>query len=348
MADVARAVLALVFVVAAVAKLLDLPNWRRTMAAFGLSPSLAARTGSLLPVAELAVAVALVLPSTARWGGVAALVLLALFIAGISTSLARGRQPDCNCFGQLASAPISWRTLVRNAALAGLAGVVVVSGADSSLVGWTGGGSAAESIAILLALGMVGAGVAGLSLWRDNRSLRTAVHDLRRQIGMLPAGLPIGMRAPGFELKDVRGETVTLDALCARDRPVVLLFISPDCGPCTRLLPELARWNAALAERVTFAVLSNGGPDRDRVAEQLRAAGDFVALVQDGQEVADAYRVIATPTAIIVSPDGRVMTASAGGPHEIEALVRLAIRRSSEPDDRIGQDRLERHIVTTR
>jgi methylamine dehydrogenase accessory protein MauD len=328
-ADVARAVLATVFVVAAVAKLLDRQGARRTMAAFGASPRLAASAGTLLPFAELAVAVALVLRPSARWGGVAALALLLVFIAGISNSLARGRRPDCNCFGQLAAAPVGWRTLVRNAALAALAGLVAAQGADASLLGWTGDGG--SGIAILMALGLVAATVVGVLLWRDNRSLKDAVAGLKRQIGALPAGLPVGLRAPGFELPDVHGETVTLASLCARGRPVVLLFTSPGCGPCVRLVPELARWNTALAERVTFVVVSNGGADRESIVEELGGAADFTMLVQEEHEVADRYRVIATPTAVVVDPDGTIATASAGGPDEIEALVRLALRRSTAP-----------------
>src|SRR6266487_2263634 len=96
-ADIARALLAVVFTVAAVAKLLDLPSSRRMMAAFGLPPTPAARAGTALPFAELGTAVLLVIEPTARIGGILALALLVLFIAGISVNLAKGNKPDCNC-----------------------------------------------------------------------------------------------------------------------------------------------------------------------------------------------------------------------------------------------------------
>jgi len=341
-ADIARVSLAGVFTVAGVGKLLDLPGSRRTMAAFGLPPKLAARAGTVLPFVELAVAAALILEPTARWGGVAALGLLLVFVGGITNSLARGRTPDCNCFGQLSAKPIGYRTLLRNAALAALAVVVVGVGAGSSLLAWTGGGAVVDAIAIVAVLCLIGAAMAGWRLWRDKQGVEAALVSLRRQMGMLPPGLPVGMRAPGFELSDVRGGTVTLSGLCARGRPVVLLFMSPGCGPCDRLLPELARWSTALADRVTFAVISNGGPDREEIAEQLRAtAGDVITLVQEVQEVADTYRVVATPTALVVSATGRIASGSAGAPDEIETLVRLALRHSGGPDvprrDPVGQ-----------
>jgi uncharacterized membrane protein YphA (DoxX/SURF4 family) len=94
---VARVLLALVFVVAGLAKLADRAGSRQALRDFGVPAALAPPLGSLLPLAELAVAL---LPTrSAWWGALGALVLLLLFIAGIGANLARGRTPDCHCFG---------------------------------------------------------------------------------------------------------------------------------------------------------------------------------------------------------------------------------------------------------
>jgi thiol-disulfide isomerase/thioredoxin len=340
-ADLARALLAVVFTVAAVAKLLDLPASIRTMAGFGVPPRFAGITGKGLPIAELATAIALVIEPWAQWGGVAALALLTLFIAGISNSLAQGRTPDCNCFGQVASEPISSRTIWRNAVLAAIAVPVVANGAGSSLLAWTGNRSAVEDIALLLALVVIGAAVLVMQLRRERATLKGGVDQLRRRIGALPRDLPLGLPAPTFELPDVHGEIVTLEALCARGRPVVLLFVGPNCGSCVELFPDLARWNTALADEVTFAVVSNGGLKREQIAEHLQPLGDVTALVQKGQEIADSYRILATPTAIVIDPQGRVGSVPAGGAIEIEALIRVVLEGLSGPDaprgDLVGQ-----------
>jgi thiol-disulfide isomerase/thioredoxin len=340
-ADLARALLAVVFTVAAVAKLLDLPSSRLTMAAFGVPPSLAGKAGNALPFAELATAVLLIIEPTAQVGGVAALVLLIAFIAGISYSLAQGRTPDCNCFGQVASEPISSGTIIRNVVLAAIAVPVVANGSGSSLLAWTGSRTAAEYIAILSALAVIAAAVTVLQTRRKYQTLEAGVEGLRRRVGVLPRDLPVGTRAPSFELPDVEGKPVTLESLCARGRPVVLLFVGPNCGPCARLFPELARWNTALADDVTFAVISNGGLPGEQIAEHLRPVGDVIALVQEGQEIADSYRVLATPTGVVVNSSGMIASASAGGVDEIEALVRVVLERPSEPHgprgDLVGQ-----------
>src|SRR5215469_7458654 len=125
---IARVLLFVVFLVAGIAKLADLAGSRAALRDFGVPAQLSTSLGTLLPLCELAVAVALLLPATAWWGALGALVLLLLFVAGIGYNLARGRQPECHCFGQLHSAPVGWPTLIRNLVLAAVAALVVVFG----------------------------------------------------------------------------------------------------------------------------------------------------------------------------------------------------------------------------
>ena len=122
--------LALVFVVAGAAKLADRAGSRKAVADFGVPSSLASPLATLLPLAELAVAAALIPAASAWWGALGALALLLLFVAGISINLARGKKPECHCFGQLHSAPAGWRTLARNGALAAIAGFVLWEGRE--------------------------------------------------------------------------------------------------------------------------------------------------------------------------------------------------------------------------
>jgi uncharacterized membrane protein YphA (DoxX/SURF4 family) len=123
----ARVALAVVFVVAAAAKLADLRGTRTSVAALGIPAPAARLVGTALPVVELSVASALLIPDTARIGAVAAAVLLSVFSGAIAVNLARGRRPACNCFGQLRSQPIGVPTLIRNLALLGLALLATVT-----------------------------------------------------------------------------------------------------------------------------------------------------------------------------------------------------------------------------
>src|SRR2546425_7379637 len=100
-----RLVLAAVFLVAGLAKLADLAGSRQALRDFGVPAVLANPFGVLLPVAELAVAVALILTFSAWWAALGAPALLLLFVVGIGYNLAPGRTPDCHLFGPTHSAP---------------------------------------------------------------------------------------------------------------------------------------------------------------------------------------------------------------------------------------------------
>ena len=277
---IARLLLASVFVVAGVAKLADRAGSKQGLIDFGVPATLATPLGILLPLAELAVAAALIPTSTAWWGALGALALLLLFVIGISVNLARGRKPDCRCFGQLHSAPAGWSTLLRNGALAAVAAFILWQGREGvgpSAVGWLGALSTAQLLALiggLLVLALLAAGGWILiHLLRQNGRLLVRLEALEQRIAAgegaaladaepaengapQAAGLPVGTVAPTFKLRGLYGETLTLEALRARGKLVMLLFTDPNCGPCNALLPEIGRWQQEYADRLSISLIS--------------------------------------------------------------------------------------------
>jgi peroxiredoxin/uncharacterized membrane protein YphA (DoxX/SURF4 family) len=334
---IARLVLALVFVVAGAAKLADPKGSRQAIVDFGVPAGLATPLGILLPLAELAVAVALIPASTAWWGAVGALVLLTVFVVGIGNSLARGRKPDCHCFGQLHSAPAGGKTLARNAALATVAGFVVWQGyygAGPSAVGWLSSPSATRIVALVFGLVVLGLLVGGwwllFQVLRQNGRLLSRIEALegwRLASGDVPSangsgkGLPVGAQAPGFELPRLDGERLTLDSLLASGKPAMLVFTSSGCGPCTEMLPEIARWQEDQAETLTFSLISGGEPEENRAKSSEHGLRDV--LLEDGG-VSDEYEVHGTPSAVLVRPDGTIGSSIAEGGEAIGALVAYA------------------------
>ena len=143
-----RLVLAAVFAVAGVAKLFDRNGSRQALADFGVPAPAVPVAAWLLPLVELATAIALIPPSSARWGALAALVLLLGFVAGIANALRHGKDVDCGCFGKLYSAVAGRATMARNAALAVGAGIVLWQGPGPSIGDWVSARTAAELVAI--------------------------------------------------------------------------------------------------------------------------------------------------------------------------------------------------------
>lgn len=330
-----RLVLAAVFAAAGISKIVDRAGSVRAIKEFGIPDRFSRLLALALPVFELAVAVALVPDISAWWGAVSALSILVVFIAVIATNLARGRRPDCHCFGQLHSAPIGWRTLVRNVILAGVAGLIVWQADDTA---WSTALSAIETvlltaIAVLTVLLAIVGWLALNLLFQHGRLLlrieSLEQRDFQSADALLPTtydayptpalGLPVGSVAPEFVLPRLDGELVTLGALRALGKPVVLLFTDPGCGPCTTLLPDIGRWQHQYAGTVSLTVITNGSRE-----ESQAKASEFdlaVVLLQQHHEVATAYRFAGTPSAVVVSTDGLIAGPLVAGADAVRAML---------------------------
>ena len=335
-----RLVLAAIFFVAAIGKLLDLPSSRQSLVGFGVPQRAASILGTMLPAAELAVAIALIPPASARWAALGALVLLLAFVAGISNAMRKGQAPDCNCFGAIHSAPAGPSTLARNIVLAAIAVVGVASGPGPAIDSWVNGRSAAELVA-------VGAGIVAVSLlaalvptWLERRRLGRQLGELEDYVRTLPLGLRVGALAPRFALPDGEGGTLDLEALIARGLPTLVVFLAAGCGPCEPMVPELRRLQATVAADLTVALV--GVNTLNRYDEARRRSGDQLllkdAVVEDpGLQlemdelfaVMQAYQAQESPSAVLVTPAGTIGSAIVDGRPAIEALVRLALSRGA-------------------
>jgi len=340
----ARLLLGAIFIVAGLSKLADSKGFRQTLAEFGTPSALAGVLVFAIPATELAIATALVFMNFAWWGASAALALLVGFTIAISISLLQGRKPNCRCFGELAAAPIGGFTLARNAVLITVAGFIVTNG-------WPGVGPGGANLLGTLSLGEALAACGALTVTCTLLALAWFLMQLLRQQGriilrldaleanlgaaapgtvqlirsfpQLRSGLPIGSAAPTFSLPGVHGEILTLASLLAAGTPVLLVFVDPDCGPCTALLPQLAQWQRGWAGALIIALIGRGG----REANRAKATGHGLVqlLLQSGNEVAEAYGITGTPSALLVGPDGAVASLVAEGAEAIRALVAQAV-----------------------
>jgi thiol-disulfide isomerase/thioredoxin len=342
---IARLLLAAVFTLAGVAKLSDLKGSRKAIIEFGLPALLASPLALLLPLAELAVGAALIPASSAWWGALGALGLLLSFVVGISINLARGKKPECHCFGQLHSAPAGWRTLARNGVLAALAGFVVWVGyevAGPSAISWLGALSAAQLLSllggVLVLILLAGQWWFLVHLLRQNGRLLVRLEILEESVAAggsvvgpsqngsplhQTEGLPVGSAAPDFSLSGLHGETLTLDALRSSGKPVMMLFTDPGCGPCNAMLPEVGRWQEEHTQELTLSLISRGEVEENKTKAQEHALRNVV--LQKDWEVSESYEVRGTPSAVLISPDGKVASPVAGGDKGIRALLSYAV-----------------------
>jgi hypothetical protein len=351
----ARVLLSAIFLVAGVAKLADLSGSLQALRDFGVPRSLA-RLGVALPVLELAVAVALLFTRTAHYGSWGALALLLVFIAAIGINLVRGRRPDCHCFGQMQSHPISRWTLGRNLVLALAAAWLVVLQRERPAADlWTylatlHGRDRQIAIAIMgvIVFAVLSplwrdttGGSAGLPWWSDADDDEEPAPPAKAHSRPAPApasapspqpgdalaspastglGLPVGTPAPPFALPDPEGCTHSLDDLRSAGKPLFLVFSSPHCGACQKLSSKLPALAARHASRVTMAMITREG------AQEHITPGEHgpLLLIQRDGEVTEAYDCVTIPSAVIVDTDGIIQSPAAIGAPDIEALLASA------------------------
>lgn len=132
-------------------------------------------------------------------------------------------------------------------------------------------------------------------------------------------GLPIGVPAPAFTLQDLSGESVTLDALRAARRPVLLIFWKPESAACMDLLPDIGQWQRDHADIMTIALIACGTVQESRAL--LTAEGCTTVLFQGESEIAQAYHAWATPSAVLVYAGGVIGSALAVGADAVRDLA---------------------------
>jgi peroxiredoxin/uncharacterized membrane protein YphA (DoxX/SURF4 family) len=338
---VIRILLAGMFFIAGFAKLSDRAGSYQAMVDFGLPKRLARPFGLALPLVELVVALLLIFNATAWIGAIGAFFLLLSFIVGITYNLAKGRQPDCHCFGQLQSTPIGWNTVARNGILALLAAAIIWQGPGLSPVTLLSALSAFQLVGLVFAALMIVAFVAQgwfiVNLLRQNGRLLVRLEALESQVGSeqpqpkpTPAptqvlGLPVGSVAPKFSLPHLDGKELALDALRGAGKPVLLVFTDPGCGPCSALMPQVAVWQREHAARLSIVVASRGAKEKN---EELRREHRLThLLIQKDREVSTLYEAYGTPSAVLIRPDGTIGSPLVGGADAITALVASSVRQ---------------------
>jgi peroxiredoxin/uncharacterized membrane protein YphA (DoxX/SURF4 family) len=332
-----RLLLCAVFLLAGFSKVRDRPGSRQSLLDFGVPELLARPFSLLLPIAEIVAAIGLLSASFAWISAAAVVALLLVFIVAIAVSLARGRAPDCRCFGQIHSKPIGWGLAGRDTALAAIAGLVVYAGPrQPSFLVWIKQSIEFSRVSALFFVALVVLVIQWIVIFQiiqQSGRLILRIEALENKIGkegipkessVLP-GLPVGDPAPDFELPDPEGNPVSLRQLLSASQSAMLLFTRPECQPCSVLLPETSAWQRAAAAHFNLAVLSQ--PTKDGNAK-TNNYGIRAFLLQRDREVFDQYAARGTPSAVIVRADGRIGSPMAEGPEAIRSLVSLLINES--------------------
>jgi len=128
-----RVLVGLVFLTAGIGKMRHWGVFRGVVANYRLLPQfLEIPVAYALPPVEAVLGAALLLGRATSWAAPGAASLLLIFAIAMGINLRRGRrQIDCGCFQGALKQPLSWKLVVRNAALACLLAAAFVPGGGS-------------------------------------------------------------------------------------------------------------------------------------------------------------------------------------------------------------------------
>jgi methylamine dehydrogenase accessory protein MauD len=161
----------------------------------------------------------------------------------------------------------------------------------------------------------------GLLQWRLDEL------DATRPVRKGREGLPLGVRAPDFELPSAAGGNVALRDFTGHQR--LLVFTQSGCGPCHDVAPELNRIHDK--GELQVLVVNNGeGDDARDWATATRAR--FPVLGQEKFSVSKRYEVFATPFAFLIDEQGIVRSKGIAGSRQYLSYVLAGTVRKQQHD----------------
>ncbi len=266
----------------------------------------------LSPWAEVALGVGLLLTTGAVLVVVAVLTLV-LFVAYLLLVVRAVRRPepvDCGCFGALGDARVTTMTVWRNVALlvaallavmAGLQGAGLVGSLDADVLAWVASAALTAAIAVLVVhpAPVPAPAAAGPPVDADGTDERE--------------------ETPRAQVLNQRGELVLLEHETMTSAHL-LVFLSPGCGPCERIGPDLAQWAEQLRP-VTLRAVVTAVP----AVVESHPYLDGLAYY-DPYGIARAAFGLGTPAAVLLGTDGLL----AGGPVQGEDDVRSFVAEVRE------------------
>ena len=264
------------------------------------------------PWAEVALGAWLLLATGAALVVVAALtlVLFTAYLVLVARAVRRPEPVDCGCFGALGDSQVTRVTVWRNAALvlsaalavvAGLQGVGLIGAViDGGALPWLATATLSAAVAVLVAYRAPGT-VSGTGPALD------ADGDYERQ------------ETPRAAVLTQEGELVLL-GLETMTSAHLLVFLSPGCGPCERIGPDLREWAEQLHPVTVRAVVT-------ATPAIVESHTYFEGLAYyDPFGITRAAFGVSTPAAVLLGTDGML----AGGPVQGEDDVRSFVAEVAE------------------
>lgn len=141
-----------------------------------------------------------------------------------------------------------------------------------------------------------------------------------------PKTLPIGRRAPKWNLPSLDGSTVSLSDL--KGKVVLIDFFYKSCAPCCAAMPFLQRLHEQYSDQglVVVGIDPYDDPVKDKMADFLAKRGISYTVLFDKNRLNSTYRIEAFPTIYLVDRNGKIAAVQIGYGEAIEAELEEQIK----------------------
>jgi thiol-disulfide isomerase/thioredoxin len=165
------------------------------------------------------------------------------------------------------------------------------------------------------------------------RDLVASLIGAEADSSLQPPAPPLTGLAPSFQLPNLAGREVSLDALLSLKHPVMLHFSAPQCGPCHALVPDIGGWQRHYHDRLTSVLISSGSPEHNRLMTSEYGVVPDLVLLQAEREIFDAFNMHQMPSALVIDPSGSIHSEPVYGVHAVRQLVAdtLGLRLPDQP-----------------
>lgn len=128
-------------------------------------------------------------------------------------------------------------------------------------------------------------------------------------LSIAETGHKVGQTAPGFSLKSLGGETVSLESLTQKGH-VLLVFWATECVYCYAHIKDFNALHDEYQDKgLTVAAINIAGEYQKEVRTYAEDNGLKYLVLADrlnNIDVAEAYKVFGTPTLVLVNPEGKI------------------------------------------
>lgn len=124
-----------------------------------------------------------------------------------------------------------------------------------------------------------------------------------------PVGYKVGNSAPEFKLNALNGKPYSLSSLRQKGH-VLVVFWAVECVYCYAHIKEFNLAHDEFKDKLTIAAINVGGEYPVEVSEYVKDNQlKYLVLSErlNNLDVAEDYRVLGTPTIVLISPAGEIL-----------------------------------------